>query len=134
MSAAYAVETLKLRRSRVVVVATVALLLVPAVLARGFLIAAESGGTDPMSAKASLLLPGGGWSGYLSGLIQIYATAGMIGSGIVVGWCFGRSTPTARSSRSTPPRPPAPALHEPSWCSSRRGPSRWASLRPRPPA
>lgn len=90
MSAAYAVEVLKLRRSRVVAVATVALLLVPALLARAFLIAAERGGADPMSAKASLLLPGVGWAGYLGGLIQIYATAGVVGSGIVVGWCFGR--------------------------------------------
>ena len=90
MSAAYAVEALKLRRSRVVAVATVALLLVPALLARAFLFAGERGGADPMSAKASLLLPGVGWAGYLGGLIQIYATAGVVGSGIVVGWCFGR--------------------------------------------
>ena len=90
MTAAYAVEALKLRRSRVVAVATVALLVVPALLARLFLIAAERGGADPMSAKASLLLPGVGWAGYLGGLIQIYATAGVVGSGIVVGWCFGR--------------------------------------------
>ncbi|MEO7744894.1 MAG: ABC transporter permease [Actinomycetota bacterium] len=90
MTAAYAVEALKLRRSRVVAVATVALLLVPALLARAFLIAAERGGADPVSAKASLLVPGVGWAGYLGGLIQIYATAGVVGSGIVVGWCFGR--------------------------------------------
>ncbi|MEO5664471.1 MAG: ABC transporter permease [Nocardioides sp.] len=90
MTAAYAVEALKLRRSRVVAVATVALLLVPALLARVFLIAAERGGADPMSVKASLLLPGVGWAGYLGGLVQIYATAGVVGSGIVVGWCFGR--------------------------------------------
>ncbi len=90
MTAAYAVEALKLRRSRVVAVATVALLLVPALLARAFLIAGERGGADPVSAKASLLLPGVGWAGYLGGLIQIYATAGVVGSGIVVGWCFGR--------------------------------------------
>ncbi len=90
MKAAFAVEALKLRRSRVVAAATVVLLLVPALLARAFLIAAERGGADPMSAKASLMLPGLGWTGYLGGLIQIYATAGVIGSGIVVGWCFGR--------------------------------------------
>ncbi|WP_338747846.1 ABC transporter permease [Janibacter alittae] len=90
MTAAYAVEALKLRRSRVVAVATVTLLMVPALLARAFLIAAEAGGADPTSAKAALLLPGVGWTGYLGGLIQIYATAGVIGSGIVVGWCFGR--------------------------------------------
>jgi ABC-2 type transport system permease protein len=62
----------------------------PALLARAFLIAGARGGADPMSAKASLLLPGVGWAGYLGGLIQIYATPGVVGSGIVVGWCFGR--------------------------------------------
>ncbi len=90
MSPAYAVEALKLRRSRVVLVATLALALVPAAMARGFLAAAEQGGNDPASLKAQAMLPGGGWTGYLGGLMQIYATAGLVGVGIVVGWCFGR--------------------------------------------
>ncbi|GAA1477613.1 ABC transporter permease [Nocardioides aestuarii] len=90
MSAAYAVEALKLRRSRVVLVATVALALVPAGMARAFLAAAEQGGNDPASLKAQAMLPGPGWAGYLGGLVQIYATAGVVGVGIVVGWCFGR--------------------------------------------
>ncbi len=90
MSPAYAVEALKLRRSRVVLVATLALVLVPAAMARGFLAAADQGGNDPASLKAQAMLPGVGWTGYLGGLMQIYATAGVIGVGIVVGWCFGR--------------------------------------------
>ncbi len=90
MSPAYAVEALKLRRSRVVLVATFALVLVPAVLARGFLAAAEQGGVDPASLKAQAMLPGVGWTGYLGGLMQVYATAGIVGVGVVVGWCFGR--------------------------------------------
>ncbi len=90
MKAAYAVETLKLRRSRVVLVATVTLVLVPAAMARGFLAAAEKGGSDPASLKAAAMLSGTGWTGYLGGLMQIYATAGVLGVGIVVGWCFGR--------------------------------------------
>ncbi|GAA2162448.1 ABC transporter permease [Pedococcus bigeumensis] len=90
MTAAYVVEALKLRRSRVVVVVTVALLVVPALLARVFLIAAERGGADPMSTKAALLLPGVGWPGYVGGLVQVYATAGVVGAGVVVAWCFGR--------------------------------------------
>lgn len=90
MSPAYAVEALKLRRSRVVHVATLALALVPPAMARGFLAAAEQGGNDPASLKAQAVLPGGGWPGYLGGLMQIYATAGLIGVGVVVGWCFGR--------------------------------------------
>jgi ABC-2 type transport system permease protein len=59
-------------------------------MARGFLAAAEQSGNDPASLKAQAVLPGVGWAGYLGGLMQIYATAGMIGVGIVVGWCFGR--------------------------------------------
>jgi len=90
MSPAYAVEALKLRRSRVVLVATLALAFVPAAMARGFLAAAEQGGNDPASLKAQAMLPGVGWTGYLGGLMQIYATAGLVGVGIVVGWCFGR--------------------------------------------
>ena len=90
MSPAYAVEALKLRRSRVVLVATLALVLVPPAMARGFLAAAEQGGNDPASLKAQVMLPGEGWTGYLGGLMQIYATAGVVGVGIVVGWCFGR--------------------------------------------
>lgn len=90
MSPAYAVEALKLRRSRVVLVATVALTLVPAAMARGFLAAAQQGGNDPASLKAQAMLPGVGWTGYLGGLMQIYATGGVVGVGVVVGWCFGR--------------------------------------------
>jgi ABC-2 type transport system permease protein len=90
MSPEYAVEALKLRRSRIVLVATLALALVPSAMARGFLAAVEQGGDDPASLKAQATLPGVGWTGYLGGLMQIYATAGLIGVGIVVGWCFGR--------------------------------------------
>ncbi len=90
MSPAYAVEALKLRRSRVVLVATLALLLAPAAMARGFLAAAEHGGNDPAGLKAQAMLPGVGWTGYLGASMQIYATAGVLGVGIAVGWCFGR--------------------------------------------
>jgi len=90
MSPAYAVEALKLRRSRVVLVATLALVFVPPGMARGLLTVAEQGGNDPATLKAQAMLPGGGWAGYLGGLMQIYATAGVVGVGIVVGWCFGR--------------------------------------------
>lgn len=90
MSPAYAVEALKLQRSRVVLVATLTLAVVPAAMARGFLAAAEQAGNDPASIKARAMLPGTGWTGYLGGAMQIYATAGVIGVGIVVAWCFGR--------------------------------------------
>ena len=88
MSPAYAVEALKLRRSHVVLVATLALVSCPprwrAASSRGQL------ANHPASLKAQAILPGVGWTGYLGGLMQIYATAGLVGVGIVVGWCFGR--------------------------------------------
>src|SRR3954449_8618757 len=50
-----------------------------------------AGGCTSLGTPASsLLLPGVGWAGYRGGLMQIYATAGVVGVGIVVGWCFGR--------------------------------------------
>lgn len=90
MSAAWSVELLKFRRSRVVQAATLGLLLIPAAIARGFLAAAMRDGSDPASMKARAMLPGTGWVGYLGGLIQIEATGGVVGVGIVIGWCFGR--------------------------------------------
>lgn len=90
MRAALDVEWLKLRRSRVVKVATAALLLAPCAVAAAFLAAAERGGRDAMSVKASALLVGEGWQAYLGALAQIFATGGLLGMGIVAGWCFGR--------------------------------------------
>jgi ABC-2 type transport system permease protein len=90
MRAAIAVEWLKLRHSRVVHVTTLALLTLPCALAAGFLAAAGQGGADAMSLKASAMVTGEGWDGYLNGAIQIFATAGLLGMGVVVAWCFGR--------------------------------------------
>lgn len=89
-SAALDVELLKLRRSRVLAVTTVALLLAPPLLAAVFAAAAARPGTDPMTLKARAMLPGPGWDGYVAALGQIFATAGLLGMGIVVAWCFGR--------------------------------------------
>ena len=90
MRAAYDVELLKLRRSRVVQVTTVALLVVPCLLSVAFLAAGRRGGADAMSLKAAALLPGDGWTGYLGGLTQVFATGGLLGMGVVVAWCFAR--------------------------------------------
>lgn len=88
--AACAVELLKLRRSRLMAATTVILLLVPALLATAFVAAAGAGGNDPLTVKARAMIPGPGWEGYLSGLVQVFATAGFLGMGIGVAWCFGR--------------------------------------------
>ncbi len=90
MSAAFAVEWLKLRRSRVASVTTIVLLVVPCGLAAGFLSVAHGTGGGALTAKAGALLVGDGWTGYLSFLNEIFATGGLLGMGIVVAWCFGR--------------------------------------------
>lgn len=90
IAAALDVEWLKLRHSRVLHVSTVVLLLVPPLLAAAFAAAAGRSGADPMTLKARAMLPGPGWEGYVSALGQLFATAGLLGMGIVVAWCFGR--------------------------------------------
>ena len=90
MRAAFEVELLKLRRSRVMMTTTVILLLAPPLLASAFAAAAGRSGTDPLTLKARALLPGPGWEGYVSALGQVFATAGLLGMGIGVAWCFGR--------------------------------------------
>ena len=90
MRAAYEVELLKLRRSRVPRVAGLALVVVPPLLAAAFTAAAARGGRDPMSLKAQAMALGEGWPGYLGGLVQVFATGGLLGFGVVVAWCFGR--------------------------------------------
>jgi ABC-2 type transport system permease protein len=90
MRAAYAVEWLKLRRSRVPRVTAGALLVLPATLAALFLAVARTSRGDPASLKARAMLTQDGWAGYVEGLTQIYASAGLLGMGVVVAWCFGR--------------------------------------------
>ncbi len=90
MRAAYTVEWLKLRRARVPRVTAVALLVVPAVMAALFLAMAGTDGGDTISLKAQALVTRDGWAGYLDALTQIYASAGLLGMGVVVAWCFGR--------------------------------------------
>ena len=90
MRAAYLVEWLKLRRSRVPRVTAAALLVLPAVMAALFLAMAGSGRDDAMGLKAQALVTRDGWRGYLDALTQIYASAGLLGMGVLVAWCFGR--------------------------------------------
>lgn len=90
MIAALAVEWLKLRRSLAARVATLMLSVVPAVMALAFVRVAARGGSDALAAKASALIRGHGWAAYADALVQIFASAGLLGMGIVVIWCFAR--------------------------------------------
>jgi ABC-2 type transport system permease protein len=90
MRAALIVEWLKMRRSRVPRVAAIALLVLPAVMAALFLGMSGRGGNDAMTLKAEALVTRGGWAGFLDVLLQIYASAGLLGMGVVVAWSFGR--------------------------------------------
>jgi ABC-2 type transport system permease protein len=88
--AALTVEWLKLRRSRVPLVTAIVLLVLPAVMAALFLGMAANDGSDAMSMKAQALVTRGGWPGFVDALTQVYASAGLLGMGVVVAWCFGR--------------------------------------------
>ncbi len=90
MRRALTVEWLKLRRSRVPGVTALALLVLPAAMAALFLTMAGGEGADAMTLKAQALVTRAGWLGYLDALTQIYASAGLLGMGVVVAWCFGR--------------------------------------------
>lgn len=90
MRSAIRVEWWKLRRSRVVVVATVLMALLVPAMGLGFYRVALSGGTGVLADKAAIFLIDDGWLGFLRGVDQIVAVAVFLGAGIVVAWVFGR--------------------------------------------
>lgn len=87
MRAALAVEWLKLRRARTVLVATVLLLVAPPGLA--LVMVRVSGARTALGAKAGGLA-GGGWEAYLSALTQMTGAFTLLGTGIVAAWALGR--------------------------------------------
>lgn len=90
MMSAVRIEWWKLRRSRVVLVATILMgALLPA-LGLGFYSVALNGGTGSLADKAAALLVGEGWVGYLGLVGQVAAAALFLGAGVVVAWAFGR--------------------------------------------
>ena len=90
MRATLRVESLKLRRSRVTLVATILMGLVLPAMGLGFYSVAVNGGVGAVADKAAALLVGEGWVGYLGLVDQIAAVALFLGTGIVVAWTFGR--------------------------------------------
>lgn len=90
MRPAIRVEWWKLRRSRVTLVSTLLMgLLLPA-MGLGFYSVALNGGTGSLADKASALLVGEGWPGYMGLVDQIAAVAVFVGAGVVISWAFGR--------------------------------------------
>jgi len=90
MRAALAVEVLKMRRSRVVVVATVILSFLIPTLAAGFMVAYTAGGDSQLTAKVSTMVTGSTWSDYLGLMGQLLSVGALLAVGVVVSWVFGR--------------------------------------------
>ncbi|MGC5617731.1 ABC transporter permease [Georgenia sp. Z1491] len=88
MNAAFRVETLKLTRSLVGVIATLAIVLGMVGLLGG-ITAGVAGGNPEMIAQAG---PAASldWGGLLAGAAQITAVTALLGFGIVLAWMFGR--------------------------------------------
>ena len=88
MNAAVRVETLKLTRSPVGVIGTIALVAGTFALLGGITAAVAHGNPD-LTAKAgpaAELI----WHGLISGAVQITAAAGFLGFGVVLAWIFAR--------------------------------------------
>lgn len=88
MNGALRVETLKLVRSPVGLVATLAVV-AGALAVLGGITGAVAGGNPEVAAKAG---PAAAlnWSGLLAGAAQVTAVGGLIGFGTVLAWMFGR--------------------------------------------
>lgn len=90
MRRATTVEMLKLRRSPVMAIASLLMVVAIPVLASGFNWVAENGGTGALAVKANALVVGEGWEAYLGIANQIAAAGCFVGAGVVVAWMFGR--------------------------------------------
>src|SRR5690625_3905322 len=88
MTAAIRVEALKLTRSLVGVIATLAIVLGMIALLGGITIGVASGNPEliAQAGPAAAL----DWNGLLAGAAQITAVVGILGFGIVLAWMFGR--------------------------------------------
>lgn len=90
MEAALRVEARKLRRSRVVLVASLLQVVLVPLLAFLLVRVAAGEGTGVLAGKGELLVTGEGWDAYLGALGQVAAAALFVGAGVVAAWVFGR--------------------------------------------
>jgi ABC-2 type transport system permease protein len=90
MRRAITVELLKVRRSPVVLMTTLLIVIGVPLLCLGFLMVAVHGGAGAAALKAQAMVVGEGWEAYLGLLGQMLAVTMFIGPGVVVAWAFGR--------------------------------------------
>lgn len=107
-SAAWDVESLKLRRSTVARTAAGTLVLGSCAIAAGFTAVGLGGGDGQMALKVRPMLQGTGWEAYLGMLAQLLSVATLLAVGIVVAWSVGREfTDGTIASLQALPTPPA---------------------------
>lgn len=89
-TAAWEVETLKLRRSAVARTAALVLVVGSTVMTAAFTAVGLGNGDSQMAVKVRPMLHGTGWEAYLGMLAQIMSVATLLSVGIVVTWTVGR--------------------------------------------
>jgi ABC-2 type transport system permease protein len=91
MSAAFAIEWLKFRRSTIVLAATVLAGVGSPAMALGIVSLARSKQlTGPAQAKFAIALAGTEWEAHFALEAQILAVIMMLGGGLIVAWLYGR--------------------------------------------
>ena len=90
MTRAVRVEWLKFRRSPVVIVATVLMVVLLPAIGLGMFSVASDDVSGPLASKVQGLLIGEGWTAYLGVISQVSAAAVFVGAGVVAAWVFGR--------------------------------------------
>lgn len=90
MSAAIEFEARKFMRAPTVRVITVLLGAVVPALGAALTLAATADGDTAITLKASAMLVGNGWAGYLGVVGMMFSVSVLLGVGFVVSWCFGR--------------------------------------------
>lgn len=107
-SAAWEVESLKLRRSPVARTSGVVLVLGTCTITAGFTAVGLGGGDSQMAVKVRPMLRGTGWEAYLGMLAQILSVATLLAVGVVIAWSVGREfTDGTIASLQALPTPPA---------------------------
>jgi ABC-2 type transport system permease protein len=90
MRSAIRVEWQKMRRSTVVLTATILMAGLLPLMGLAFYSLGHGGGAGLVADKAAAFVVGEGWVGYFGAINQIAAVAVFLGAGIVAAWVFGR--------------------------------------------
>ncbi|WP_300081948.1 ABC transporter permease [Propioniciclava sp.] len=80
----------KMRRSNVVRIASLIVMIFPPLLAAAGVVALRADLEGAFAAKASVLVRGEGWEAYLGLAAQVLSVAALLGIGFVCAWSFGR--------------------------------------------